>query len=147
MPANGYKYSNALLQIVKQNLNLETANIKALLVSPDYVFDHTHVNRSQITNEVTNTGGSTGYEHKDVENVDISLVGSRVQVTCDNIAYTAINTAENIRGVIFYVDNGSAASDTLISYLQGLELSTNGSDVEIRIDPEGFAEFTNVIPD
>lgn len=146
MPANGYNYSNALFQIAKQNLNLETAPLKALLVSPAYVFNHAHVNRSQITGEVTNTGGSTGYEHKVVANVTITLSVNRVLINCDNITYLGLNTAENIRAVVFYVDTGVAANDALVAYLQGLELSTNGSDVEIRIDPEGFAEIVNTIP-
>lgn len=146
MPANAYNYSNAVFQIAKQNLNLETETVKAMIVSEDYTFDHTHVNRSEITNEVTNEGGTTGYEHKEVANIAITLASNKVKFDCDNLSYTAINTAEDIRAVIFFVDTANAATDTLIAYKQGLALATNGSDVEIRIDTDGFTEITNIIP-
>lgn len=147
MPANGILYNNALLQALKNNLSVEEDEIEVLLVDKDYTFDPSHEFVSDITNELENASG-TGYERKVANNVTLSLVaGNKVKADCDNITYTAINTTEDARAAVFYQKNNDDNDSVLVCYLQGIELSTNGSDIEVRIDDDGIFEIENEIPE
>ena len=147
MPAKGRIYAKALEKIVKQEMNLATADIRVLLVSPTYTYNKAHEFVSNITNEVTNESG-TGYARKQVANVTITLAagaGLNLIVDCNDIEYTAINTAETIRAAIFYVHNANDNAAALICSLEGLALATNGSDVTLRIPETGIIDFEGVI--
>lgn len=146
MPDNGKLYNNALLQIVKGQIDLENDDIEVLLVSADYTFNEAHEFVSDISNELTNDTG-TGYERKEVDNLVATLEsGDKVKVDCDNITYTAINTNEDARAAIFYQKVTDDTDSRLICYLQGIALATNGSDVEVRIDDDGIFEIENDLP-
>ena len=146
MPAEGYLYNNALLQIVKGALDIENDVVEVLLVSSSYTFNPAHTTVSQITNELVNDTG-TGYERKEVAGIAATIEsGDRVKVAANNVTYTAINTTANARAAVIYKKVTNDADSPLICYLQGLELATNGSDIELRMPDEGIFEILNTLP-
>ena len=147
MANNAYWYNNALFQAFKQTLDLENDNLEVLLVDTNYTFDPTHINVSQITNEVTNNVG-TGYARKTVANFSITKddVNDKVTFDCDNVNYTAINTVEDLRAKILYKKVTNDADSVLIGYFQGTVLPTNGSDLQVVIDAQGLADVLNTTP-
>lgn len=103
---------------------LTGATIKALLVSPAYSQNHANQFRSDLTSEVVGTGYAAGGVA--LTGVVITEIDGMVKVDCDDVAFGVIDVG-SIAGIVFYVDNGSAAADRLLS-----------SDVlEVAIDTTG----------
>lgn len=116
----------------KGNINPDTDTIKCLLVTSSYAENKdTHVKRSDITNEVTGTGYTTG-------GPTISVTVTKDTAT-DKIEYvfaatTLTNTSiSNIRKAVYYKSRGGASSaDELIAVADyGADTTTSAQDFQI----------------
>ena len=139
----GVVYDSALLGITRQEIDLLNDDIEVLLVDTSYTFNRSHEFVSEITGELQNDSGS-GYERKEVQGITITLVSDNTRVDCDDVPYTAINTTTDARAAIFYRKGTNDSDSQVICMLQGVELSTNGSDVDLRIPEEGIFEIEAV---
>lgn len=87
--------------------------LKAMLVDDTYVVNHTHQFRSAITSsEVAGTGYAAGGVALTGVTVTVDTGFGRVVLTSDEIDFG--NIAVDCAGIVFYIDNGSAATDVLI---------------------------------
>lgn len=87
--------------------------IKALAVKSTHVPSAATEFRSQITNEITGTGYVAGGVAASGVTATWDAATSRAYLTCDLINFGAV-TATDVAGVVFYVDNGSAAADRVL---------------------------------
>lgn len=116
----------------KGNINPDTDTINAMLVTSTYAEDKdTHTKRSDVTNEVSGTGYSTG-------GVTVSVSVTKDTAT-DKIEYvfaatTLTNTSiTGIRKAVYYKSRGGASSaDELIAVADyGADTTTSSQDFQI----------------
>jgi len=143
MPLESHWFTKNLHKIQRQELNLLTATVKVALysnVGATYRPDRAVVEfMAGLANEVTNVGATTGYARKASGTVTTTIDGTgRIVFDCPNILWTGINTNEDIAYAVFYVEITNDADSLVVSYLEGLELQTNGSNITLDMPAGGF---------
>lgn len=88
--------------------------VKALLVTSAFVADPDHEFRSSITNEVAGTGYVSGGVAVTGVVASYDAATNRVKVMCDDVNFGDVDLT-NVGGIVFYVSNGSAATDVVIA--------------------------------
>lgn len=110
---SGSTYGPFWTDVVSDYLGGHT--VKAMLVTPDYVFDKDHQFRSQVTDEVE----GTDYDEGGIALTGISVVwqpdAERVMIDANDANFGAIAVG-NIGGLVVYVAFGSAGTDRIMSY-------------------------------
>jgi len=119
-------------------IDLDTNTIYVMLVTSSYTPNQdTHLDRADVTNEVTGTGYTSGgaeITSKTVtqDDTDNEGVFDAADVTWSTATITA-------RGAVIYKSTGSAATDTLICYLDfGSDQSSSAADFIIAWNAEGI---------
>jgi hypothetical protein len=137
-------YNPGLLKLLDGTIDFENDTIKLLLVDTNHSFTKSDEFVSDIVaNEATNSSGS-GYERKTLANASIALDAGndRVEFDADDISYTAID-AGTIASAIIYKEVTNDADSPLIADIDFTDLVTNGSDVDLQVNAEGFFFITN----
>jgi len=137
-------YNPGLLKLLDGTIDFENDTIKLLLVDTNHSFTKSDEFVSDIVaNEATNSTGS-GYERKTLANASIALDtgNDRVEFDADDISYTAID-AGTIASAIIYKEVTNDADSPLIADVDFTDLVTNGSDVDLQVNAEGFFYITN----
>jgi len=137
-------YNPGLLKLLDGTIDFENDTIKLLLVDTNHSFTKSDEFVSDIVaNEATNSSGS-GYERKTLANASIALDtgNDRVEFDADDISYTAID-AGTIASAIVYKEVTNDADSPLIADIDFTDLVTNGSDVDLQVNAEGFFYITN----
>jgi len=137
-------YNPGLLKLLDGTIDFENDTIKLLLVDTSHTFTKSDEFVSDIVaNEATNSSGS-GYERKTLTNASIALDtgNDRVEFDADDISYTAID-AGTIASAIIYKEVTNDADSPLIADIDFTNLVTNGSDVDLQVNAEGFFYITN----
>lgn len=121
-------YNSCIRDALVGNINFSTDSFKMLLVTSSYTAAKSHAKRSDITNEVTGTGYTTGGNTCDVTVEAVDNVNNDVELsfTIDSWV-TATITARG--GVIYKTRGGLASADELVGYVDfgGNISSTNGT--------------------
>jgi hypothetical protein len=137
-------YNPGLLKLLDGTIDFENDTIKLLLVDTNHSFTKSDEFVSDIVaNEATNSSGS-GYERKTLANASIALDAGndRVEFDADDISYTAVD-AGTIASAIIYKEVTNDADSPLIADIDFTDLVTNGSDVDLQVNAEGFFFITN----
>jgi len=131
-------YNVFKLNIMNGGIDLDTNTIYVMLVTSSYTPNQdTHLDRADVTNEVTGTGYTSGgaeITSKTVtqDDTDNEGVFDAADVTWSTATITA-------RGAVIYKSTGSAATDTLICYLDfGSDQSSSAADFIIAWNAEGI---------
>jgi hypothetical protein len=111
------------------------------LVDTNHTFTKSHEFVSDI---VANEASGTGYSRKTLANTSIALDtgNDRVEFDADDISYTALD-AGTIASAIIYKEVTNDADSQLIADVDFTDLVTNGSDVDLQVNAEGFFFITN----
>ncbi len=121
-------YNSCIRDALVGNINLSSDSFKMMLVTASYTAAKSHTKRSDISNEVTGTGYTTGGNTCDVTVEAVDNVNNDVEVsfTVDSWV-TATITARG--GVIYKTRGGLASADELVGYVDfgGNISSTNGT--------------------
>lgn len=113
MVANGY--ANFIVNSLKANIDFDVMPLKAMLTTPSYTANlDTHQYRSQVTNEVTGTGYTTGGVALTGVALSQDTLLKRLKIVA-NTADFGVLTVPNIGQVVVYIDTGSSATDVLVS--------------------------------
>lgn len=139
-------FNPGLEKLMNGSIDFTSDNIQILLVASGYTFSKAHEFVSDITNEVTNNSG-TGYERKSLTGKSLALVAveDRVAYDADNPSYTAIDTVEDLAAAIIFKQVTDDTDSPLIAIIDFPDLSTDGSDVELRVNANGLFEVNNTI--
>lgn len=123
-------YNNGVNAALTGGVDFDTDSFKIMLVTSSYTPDKDqHVDRADVTNEVTGTqytsgGGST------TPTVSLDTTNDRVDITFSDVQFGTAQNGATITAAagVLYKDTGNAANDTLIAYLDfgGDVSSTSG---------------------
>lgn len=134
-------YNPGLLKLLDGTIDFEGDTIKLLLVDESHTFDKTDEFVSDI---VANEASGTGYSRKTLANTSIALDAGndRVEFDADDISYTGLD-AGTIASAIIYKEVTNDADSILIADVDFTNLVTNGSDVDLQVNAEGFFYINN----
>ena len=134
-------YNPGLLKLLDGTIDFENDTIKLLLVDTNHTFTKSHEFVSDI---VANEASGTGYSRKTLANTSIALDAGndRVEFDADDISYTALD-AGTIASAIIFKEVTNDADSPLIADIDFTDLVTNGSDVDLQVNAEGFFYITN----
>jgi len=125
--------------IANGSIDLDTDTIKVMLVTSSYTPNQdSHSKRSDVTNEVTGTGYSTGGSALANKTVTQDNTNNKGVFDADNITWsTSTITA---RGAVLYKSRGGASSaDELICYIDfGSDYSSSSGDFTITFGASGI---------
>jgi len=132
-------YNNGLLKLLDGTIDFENDTIKLLLVDTNHSFDKTH----EFVDDISGNEAS-GASRKTLSNASIALDSGndRVEFDADDISYTALN-AGTIASAIIYKEVTDDTDSLLIADIDFSDLVTNGSDVDLQVNSEGFFFITN----
>jgi len=132
-------YNNGLLKLLDGTIDFENDTIKLLLVDTNHSFDKTH----EFVDDISGNEAS-GASRKTLSNASISLDSGndRVEFDADDISYTALD-AGTIASAIIYKEVTDDTDSLLIADIDFSDLVTNGSDVDLQVNSEGFFFITN----
>jgi hypothetical protein len=120
-------YNSALEDAVIGNIDFNTDSFKIILVTSSYAADKdAHTKRSDVTNEVTGTGYTTGGVSTAVT-VTKDTANDRVDIDFADVSWA--NATITAAGAVIYKTTGSAAADNLVAFMDfGSDItSTNGT--------------------
>lgn len=121
-------YNSCIRDALVGNINFSSDSFKMILVTASYSAAKSHAKRSDITNEVTGTGYSTGGTVCDVNVEAVDNVNNDVEISFTVDSW--LNATITARGGVIYKARGGAASaDELVGYVDfgGNISSTNGT--------------------
>lgn len=126
-----FLYNGMVAAAAKGEIDFENDSFKALLVTASYTPSNAHVYRSSITNEASGTGYTAGGVAV-TQAVTQDDPNNRVDVDFDPVQYD--NVTLTCRAMVIYKDTGSAATDTLVAYVDlGSDKSPAGVNLLVTL--------------
>ncbi len=119
-------YDSAAFKLATGGMDMDTDTFKCMLVTSTYVPNKkTHVNRSDVTNEVTGTGYTAGGEAVTVTATN-DTTNDRTDITLGAVSWAA--STITARGAIYYKSTGVATTDALVAYIDfGSDISSTNA--------------------
>lgn len=120
-------YNSCLDDAVRGNIDFDTDSFKIMLVTSSYTADKdTHTKRSDVTNEASGTGYTSGGAASAVT-VTKDTTNDRIDIDFADVSFTSATITA--AGAVIYKTTGTASTDNLVAYLDfgGDVTSTNGT--------------------
>lgn len=120
-------YNSLIRDTQVGNVNFATDTFKMMLVTDSYVASKSHAKRSEITNEVTGTGYTSGGNTCTVSVAATDNVNNDVEISFTVPPWSS-STITARAGVIYKSRGGASSADELVGYVDfGSNItSTNG---------------------
>lgn len=135
-------YGNFPLRLVKGDVDLDTATVKALLVGSGYTFNaDTHDFLDDITGEVTGTGYTAGGVTLTGVTTTYDAATNRVKVDAADAAFGTV-TLTGVTGLVTYVSTGTPATSPLMSYHSFASQSPNAVPFTYAWHADGILTLT-----
>ena len=125
--------------IANGSINLATDAVKIMLVGSAYTPNiDTHTKRSDVTNEVSGTGYTTGGIALVNKTVTMNTTSDKGVFDADDL--TISNATITARGAVLYKARGGVSSaDELIAYLDfGADITSTAGNFNIAFDANGI---------
>jgi len=134
-------YNAFKANIMNGGIDLDTDTIKVLLVTSTYVPNQdTHVDRADVTNEVTGTGYTAGGDTITTPTVTQDNTDNEGVFDGDDVTWTTATITA--RGAVVYLSTGVAANDLLVCYFDfGSDQSSSAADFTISWNAEGIVNL------
>lgn len=136
MAANAY--GKFLLHQAKADIDWDSVSLKAMLVTASYSPNYdTHEFRTDVTNEVTGTGYSSG-------GISLTSEAASLDTSANHLKFDAADadfgtlTVSGIAGLVVYVDTGSSATDLLVSFHSFSSQSPSGVNFTYAFHADGI---------
>jgi len=120
-------YNSCLNDMATGAIDFDTDTFKIMLVTSSYTPNKdTHTKRSNVTNEITGTGYTSGGTTTTVT-VTNDTANDRIDIDFSDVSWTSATLTA--AAAVIYKSTGTAASDNLVAYLDfaGNVISTNGT--------------------
>ena len=120
-------YNSCLNDMATGAIDFDTDTFKIMLVTSSYTPNKdTHTKRSNVTNEITGTGYSSGGTTTTVT-VTNDTANDRIDIDFSDVSWTSATLTA--AAAVIYKSTGTAASDNLVAYLDfaGNVISTTGT--------------------
>jgi hypothetical protein len=123
-------YNTAKKFFLDGTIDIDTDNIKALLVTNVYTFNKNQVYLNEITNEVTGAGYTTGGVLLTGNTVEVDTALDLAKFTANNPAW--LGSSFTFKSIILYKSTGTAGTSPLICYIDaGSDNTASGQTVTI----------------
>lgn len=121
-------YNSCIRDAVVGNIDFDTDTFKMLLVTSTYSASKSHAKRSDITNEVSGTGYTSGGNACAVSVAAVDNVNNDVEISFTVTSWTSATITARA-GVIYKSRGGASSADELVGYVDfGSDISsTNGT--------------------
>lgn len=124
-------YPKAKEALLGAGISLTSDTIKVALLTASYTYSTAHQYRSSVS--AATVAVSTALSSKTVTNGTFD---------CADITLIAVPNGFTVTALALYKDTGSAATDPLIAYIDGVSQVTNGGDILIQWDNGTNKVFT-----
>lgn len=132
-------YNSFKARIQDGTIDLDTQDIKVMLVTSAYTPSSAHAFRSSVTNEVTGTGYTAG--GLSLANKTVTVVSNSGVFDADNLTWPS--STITARAAVIYRNTGSAATDNLIGYVDFVtDQSSSNGDFTIQWNASGILTLT-----
>jgi hypothetical protein len=132
-------YNAAKKYLLNGSVDLDTDTLKLMLVTSSYTPDiDAHAFRSDVTNEVTGTGYSSGGTALANKTVIQDNTNDRAKFDADDVSWPS--STITARGAVLYKSRGGAASaDELICYFDfGSDKSSSSGTFTVQFNANGI---------
>ena len=121
-------YNSFMRDVVTGAVDCDTDTFKMMLVTSTYTASKSHAKRSDITNEVTGTGYTTGGNACALTVAATDNVNNDVEISFSVTSWTSATITARA-GVIYKSRGGASSADELVGYVDFLSniTSTNGT--------------------
>lgn len=132
-------YNSCIRDAVVGNVDFDTDTFKMMLVTSTYTASKSHAKRSDITNEVTGAGYTTGGNACSVSVAATDNVNNDVEISFTVTSWTSATITARA-GVIYKSRGGASSADELVGYVDfGSDVSsTNGTFAVTVTSPLNF---------
>lgn len=121
-------YNSCIRDAVTGAIDFDTDTFKMMLVTSSYSASKAHAKRSDITNEVTGTGYTSGGNACSVSVAAVDNTNNDVEISFTVTSWTSATITARA-GVIYKSRGGASSADELVGYVDfGSDVSsTNGT--------------------
>lgn len=143
MAVTAFWYGNALIKALSKEINFSADTIKVALVSSAYAPNQdTHAYFSDITNEVTGTGYTTGGQS--LASKTVTYDGPTNVIKLDAADVTWASSTITARYAVIYDDSpATAATKPLLAYVDfGADQTSTNGNFSIVWDANGILKIT-----
>lgn len=127
-------YTSCFRDSLVGNVNFGSDSFKMMLVSGSYTPSKNHSKRSDITNEISGTGYSSGGNTATPTVGSVNTSTNSVSVTFTVTTWTSATFTAN-GGVIYKARGGSSSADELVMFVDfGQALSITAGDFAVTVD-------------
>jgi hypothetical protein len=123
-------YPEAKEDFLKADIDLDTATVKAVLVSAGYVYSDAHEFLSAL-------GGNTVGTEVTVPGVTVA--DGTIDTSATELTFTAVPAGPAAVAVVFYVDTGDPATSHLLVYDDTPDVTPDGGDIIYSVNAAGIA--------
>ena len=129
-------YNKGKERMLRGQVNFDTADIRAMLVTTGYNFNATHEFLNIV--EAFRAPGTT----------DIVMTGKTTTdgvFDADDVNFAAVPAGSTLRGVVLYVNTGNPATSPLLHFvglIAGFPLASNGAEILVRWSNGSFRIFS-----
>jgi hypothetical protein len=125
-------YNSCLDDTVRGSIDFDTDTFKMILVTSSYTAAKTHAKRSDVTNEVTGTGYTTGGNAAAVTATKDNT-NNREDITFAITSWTTATITARA-GVIYKSRGGLASADELVAYVDfGTDVTSTAGTFSVTI--------------
>lgn len=124
-------YNSAIRNAVTGQIDFDTDTFYMMLVTSSYTPDQdTHLDRVDVTNEVTGTGYTADGEEVTVTVSAVDTANDRVDINFADVTWTS--STITAAAAVVYKSTGVAADDLLVAYLDfGGDVSSTSGDFTV----------------
>lgn len=133
-------YNGGIRSALTGGIDFDTDTFKIMLVTSSYTpNEDTHLDRADVTNEVTGTGYTSGGGTTTVTVDAVDATNDRVDINFGDVSFS--NATITAAGGVIYKSTGTASTDLLVAYLDfgGDVSSSNGTFTVSVTSPLRFA--------
>lgn len=135
-------FGKFIQHVAKADIDFDTVALKAMLCTSSYTANYdTHEFRSDVTNEVTGTGYTSGGVALTAESITLDTTNDRLKIDADDVDFGTL-TVTGITQMVVYVDTGSAATDILVSCHTFTSQSPSGVNFTCTVHADGLGYIT-----
>lgn len=125
-------YNSALRDEAAGAIDFDTDSFKVMLLSSSYTPSKSHAKRSDLTNEVTGTGYSSGGVSATVTVGSTNNTDNRVDITLGGVTFSTVSVTA--RYAAYYKSRGGASSsDELVALIDfGADVVRSAADLVLN---------------
>lgn len=126
-------YNSCIRDAIVGSIDFDSDTFKMMLVTSSYTPSKSHSKRSDITNEVSGTGYTTGGNSCTATVASVDNVGNDVEISF-TVTTWASSTITARGGVIYKSRGGSSSADELVGYVDfGSDVSSTNGDFTVTV--------------